>query len=692
MCALMALTAAPLSGLVGLELTDLFSLKAEAINGIQECPYGDEYSCYASQTPHCHCEVVNDEAVVTLFLWPGDEGAPSPAQVSIPSSHCGYPVTTIGEYSMSFMDDTTSITIPNSVKKIEKSAFIETGITNLIIPDSVTYIGDSAFAYCDNLMNVDISGNGATTIGNYVFRKCPKLTDVTIGDGVTAIGDYAFGECDNLRNVTIGNGVKSLGEQAFYSCSSLESVTIGTGLTAISYETFYKCVKLNNVVIGENVTTIGEGAFRECIGLKNVSVPDSVTTIGLAAFFGCAKLESILLSQNLTTIGQSAFVECYSLKNIIIPEGVTTIGGYAFADCDSLKKVTIPESVTSIGKGPFQSCDSLETILVDENNENYTDDGGVLFDKDKTLLIQYPKGNQRSKYIIPDGVTTIGDVAFYGCNRMEYIHIPESVSSVGYGAFISIGNAYICSTSEDSYAKKYADANNKIFVVCHHSEYAHTPKTITIPATCTLEGTEYVVCEECGATISERVIPSKGHTAGDWTVTVRATCTENGTKVKTCVDCDEFMHSEPILATGHTPGEWVVVKPATTTTTGIKAQKCANCSEILTSEETPVLVAKVHDVSMSGASVDYKSSITIAPVITVDEGVKYTVTYSSSNPEVVVVDENGNLTATGKGTAEITVTVTDENGNVVTDTCEVEVKYNWWQWIIVIVLFGWIWY
>lgn len=720
MCALMTLTAAPLIGSVGFDLPDLFSLKAEATS-VPECPYGNFYyddsgkyhnPCNESKTVHCHCEVVNGEAKVIDFIW--FDNTQLPTQVIIPSSHHGYPVTTIGE----FVFDSHSISdviIPSSVTTIENHAFYLSEITSVIIPDSVTHIETSAFARCDGLTSINIPGSGATTIGKYAFKGCSNLTDVTIGDGVTTIGDYAFGECANLKNVTIGNNVTtignnafelctgltsiaipdnvtSLGEKAFYSCSSLENVTIGNGLTTIGEETFYECTNLKDITIGKNVTTIGKSAFYCCESLKDIIIPYGVTVLSEMAFFGCRGLDCVSIPASVTTIEGWAFNSCTSLKNIEIPESVITIGKAAFAGCDSLTKVTIPASVTSIGVAPFIACKSLEVILVDENNENYSDDGGVLFNKDRTLLIQYPMGSKRANYAIPDGVIIIGESAFELCEGLEYIHTPESVSSIEKFAFSLIGNAYICSTSEDSYAKEYADANSKTFVLCHHSEHAHTPKTITIPATCTAEGTEYVVCEECGATISERVIPAKGHTAGDWTVTDLATCTESGTKIKNCVDCGEFQQSEPIPATGHIPGEWVVIKPATTTTTGIKAQRCVNCSEILVSEDVPVLVARVHDVSVQGVSLKYKTSLTIAPVINADEGVEYTVAYSSSDPDVVYVDENGNITATGKGTAEITVTVTDENGNVVSDTCEVEVKYKWWQWIIVIVLFGWIWY
>ena len=185
-------------------------------------------------------------------------------------------------------------------------------------------------------------------------------------------------------------------------------------------------------------------------------------------------------------------------------------------------------------------------------------------------------------------------------------------------------------------------------------------------------------------------LPSRGHSY-DSVEVVYPTCTEEGYKIYTC-SCGDCYISDYTPAYGHIPGSWVVTKPTTSTSSGVKSQYCLDCGELLATQKIPAK-GKVSGVSIEENLVlKYKGSATLKPQIEVASGVMYNITYSSSNPGVATVDNNGNVTAISRGDATITCTVTDQFGNVVTDTCEVNVIYNLWQWIIVIVLFGWIWY
>ena len=162
-------------------------------------------------------------------------------------------------------------------------------VKDLIIPNSVTSIGEKAFYYCSGLTSVTI-GNSVTSIGESAFSHCSGLTSVTIGNSVTSIGKYAFSSCSDLTSVTIPNSVTSIGDQGFYGCSGLTSVTIGNSVTSIREATFFGCSGLTSVTIPNSVTYIGHQAFFDCSGLTSVTIGSSVESIGSWAFRNCSKL------------------------------------------------------------------------------------------------------------------------------------------------------------------------------------------------------------------------------------------------------------------------------------------------------------------------------------------------------------------------------------------------------------------
>ena len=243
----------------------------------------------------------------------------------------------------------------------------------------------------------------------YSYRA--DITAVNIGANVTAIGNYAFSDCTGLTEVTIGSSVISIGNAAFWYCTELTSVTIPDGVTSIGNSAFSACSRLTGVIIPDGVTSIDDYAFSGCRGLTEVTIGERVTSIGNYAFWGCSGLISIT-----------------------IPDGVTSIGYEAFSNCTGLTRVTIGDGVTSIDALAFFACKALTAIAVSAGNTNYSSEEYVLFNKDKTTLVLYPEG-KKGEYIIPQGVTSISDRAFWNCTGLTSVTIPDGVTSIDYGAF-----------------------------------------------------------------------------------------------------------------------------------------------------------------------------------------------------------------------------------------------------------------
>lgn len=168
--------------------------------------------------------------------------------------------------------------------------------------------------------------------------------------------------------------------------------------------------------------------------IREVDIGNSATSIGNSAFEDCLSLLRVTIGNSVTSIGEDAFDNCKSLSNLAIGNSVTSIRTSAFFDCDSLTSVTVPDSVTSIDNAAFGRCDLLTEINVAANNTSFCSVDGVLFDKNKTKLLQYP-GGKSGTYTIPGSVTIIGDWAFEGCHSLTSVTIPDSVTSISRAAF-----------------------------------------------------------------------------------------------------------------------------------------------------------------------------------------------------------------------------------------------------------------
>jgi hypothetical protein len=228
-------------------------------------------------------------------------------------------------------------------------------------------------------------------MGDYgVIISVYNLEEFTVPEGTTEIKDYAFSYCWNLKKVTIPDSVTSIGDSAFYRCSSL-----------------------TNITIPESVTSIGDSAFSDCDGLTSITIPDSVTSIGERAFSHCDSLTSVTISDSVTSIGSYTFYGCESLENVTIGKGVKAIGYDAFWYCNNIKNVYITDIAAWCG------------IEFDPTYSNPLNG----------IYKLYINNEYSAQLVIPDGVTSIGDHAFYNYKGLTRVTIPDSVTSIGSGAF-----------------------------------------------------------------------------------------------------------------------------------------------------------------------------------------------------------------------------------------------------------------
>lgn len=354
------------------------------------------------------------------------------SRMRIPSVHNGLPVMSI--YDAAFYGCTR--------------------LTRVIVPDTVTGIGRSAFAECENLESITlpfvgnvkdgktdtgfghifgVSGNyipaalktvvitGSAGIANQAFEDCANLTSIRLPGTITTIGDSAFYGCTGLSSIRIPDTVKKIGWSAFYDCAGLTDIQIPCRVIEIQNSAFAGCTGLTSIVIPESVTYIGDGAFAGCTNLESLTLPFAIrirrlfsdviptalktvvitdgTTIPWQAFYNCKDLTGITLPDTITSIGEQAFEGCAGLESLTIPANVTSIGEYAFHGCAKLKKIVLPDAVTVIPDSAFSDCSGLAELP------------------------------------LSDAVTSIGDCAFAGCSGLTNVVISDTVTSIGRSAF-----------------------------------------------------------------------------------------------------------------------------------------------------------------------------------------------------------------------------------------------------------------
>lgn len=378
------------------------------------------------------------------------------SSVVIPSS-----VVDIMDDAFNDCDNLTTVTLnsPEIVNTFSMKNIFGSQVSEYILGQDIKTIGVRAFAGCIGLSSFIIP-NSITDIEPGAFNGCINLKQITIPNNVTSIGEAAFLNCNNLIQVTlnsdaiinswrpsmidifgsqvteyiIGEGVTSIGEKKFSNCSSLTSVTIPSSVISIGTEAFLNCVNVTSITLPNELSSIGRSAFKGCTGLTEIIIPNSINSIDSEVFSGCNQLISATLSNTLTSIGSYAFYKCPNLTSIELPESLLRIESGAFSNCSRINNITIPTNLVWLGSGAFSSCDLQQIVWNARNCEVERIYGGYI-NEYQSSPFAFIQDDKITSFTFGEQVSHIPSYLCAGLSKISSISIPESVQTIGEGAF-----------------------------------------------------------------------------------------------------------------------------------------------------------------------------------------------------------------------------------------------------------------
>lgn len=549
------------------------------------------------------------------------------------------------------------------------------GLVEIVLPDSITNIGKRAFYNCINLESVQISA-AVTEIGVCAFGNCTELQDVTLPASLESIGGGAFCSCTSLTQINIPKTLKTVkfglghyGEQfsgAFENCSALKNVEYENGITLIPGSLFVNCTGLETVQFPDTVTKVEGSALKGCINLKSAIFGDNITEVGTRVFYGCSALETVKLPNNCQEIPAMMFYGCKNLEEINLPstiryiresafeksglhglelpDTVELIGAYVFRECENLEKINLNEGLTDIGRAAFEECRSIEEIVIPDSLKTL----GTSTFKNCEKLSRISLGNglteipeygfyqcgSLEEIKLPYRIETVGNYAFANCTKLKEITMPRTVSAISSNAFSYPTQMTVYGVS-GTYVESYAKEKGMKFVAREiHAE------------TVSLNKTELSLLKGQNEILQLTVLPSEFTDEVVW----KSTDTE--------------------VVTVDNAGSVTARAVGTATIKVTVGDKSAACHITVMQ---PVTKINLNQTSLSLEALEsYELKASIQP----QNASNQEIAWSSSEPQVVTVDENGIVKALKKGNAVITVKAQD--GSNVSKTCTVTVTNSAW--------------
>jgi len=426
-----------------------YSEKITQINlptNLQKIGYGSIYNCIGLSS------IVIPNSVTTIDAWAFGWNL-NLQTVQMPES-----LSLLGNYAFYNCPKLTSIQLPNSLTTLPNDCFgWNTSLKNVQLPSGLKSIGYDCFYNCTSLSAIQLPAS-LTSIMSSAFQLS-GLTEIVIPNTVLSINDWVFESCANLTKVTLPQGLTRIGYSAFNFCSSLEEINIPAQLNYIDSYAFNGCVRLPGVTLPSTLNSIGSYAFNNCLSLafvnnlentsideidqytfanckklQTIKLPNTVEVIGGYAFDGDSLLSQVQLSNRLISINDRAFRFCAALKSITLPETLTYIYDRAFLG-SGLESITLPKSLEYLGNAVFLRCYSMLDFHVDKDNQRFSDIDGVLFNKNATELIHYPIARDNNSYTLPETVSTLAFGACYQAESLISVVLPKLLTQINEYAF-----------------------------------------------------------------------------------------------------------------------------------------------------------------------------------------------------------------------------------------------------------------